>query len=344
MSKKVLTLLAGAILAVSSSALAFGQTTTTVTQTPTKVTKTVQHPDGTYTVIEYPVKKEVKVMLNPVAIKNAKGVATILRDDAGTRIVLNLTDLPKDVATINLYAVDEAGVVTSLGPVAVTNGVGTFTGTTPLTKFMLVAAPEAELKAYDPNTIVFFRSAVPEGFAVIPHTSSPVGEKVSATATPVTPAETTTTVVPATTTAVVPATTTEVAPAAAVSYEVPMLNIPAYKKGDDTKMKINFSGALTGARANVSITPRKDGPTEVKLRFHELKNAPANKVFTVWAKSADDNFIKLGQIVNTGERNEAEITSEVALADFGLLVTMEDLSSAATSPLGPSLGVFQVIP
>ena len=123
-----------------------------------------------------------------------------------------------------------------------------------------------------------------------------------------------------------------------------MLNIPAYKKGDDTKMKINFSGALTGARANVFLTPRKDGPTEIKLRFHELKEAPAGKVFTVWAKSADNSFIRLGQVVNTGKRNEAEITSEVALPDFGLFVTMEDATSTLTNPLGPSLGVFQVLP
>src|SRR6185295_6386935 len=104
----VLGLMAGAVLVVSSSALALGQTTTTtVTQTPTTVTKTIQNPDGTYTVIEYPVKKEVKVMLNPVTFKDSKGVATILRDDNGTRVVLNLTGLPADAATINLYAVDD---------------------------------------------------------------------------------------------------------------------------------------------------------------------------------------------------------------------------------------------
>ena len=44
-----------------------------------------------------------------------------------------------------------------------------------------------------------------------------------------------------------------------------------------------FTGALTGARANVFITPRKDGPTEVKMRFHELKEAPADQKFVLWA-------------------------------------------------------------
>ena len=319
-------MVAALIVAVCGSALA--QTTTTVTQTPTTVTKTVQHQDGTYTVIEYPVGKETIVTLNPVTIPGAAGTATILRDDTGTQIKVNMTGLPKDVTTLNLYAVDHAGAVTTLGPIVVTDGLGTFTGATPLSKFMIVASPEATLATYDPNTKVFFRSAVPAGFAVIPHTMAPVGEKVVAT-TATTPATTVTTTTPATT-------------ATTATYSVPMLNIPAYKKGDDTKMKVNFTGALEGARANVFITPRKDGPTEVKLRFHELKEAPSGKIFTAWAISPDNTFVKLGQIVNTAGRNEAEIKSEVSLADFGLFITMEDATGTLVNPLGPSIGIVQI--
>ena len=320
MSKKAATFLAGAILVLSSAVLASGQTpttTTTVTPTPPTVTKTIQHPDGTYTVIEYPLKKEVKVMLHPVALKNSKGVATILRDDDGTRVVLNLSDVPADVTAVNLYAVDDTGAVTSLGPVAVANGVGTFNATTPLTRFMLIAAPDAALTAYDPDTAVFFRSAVPEGFAVIPHTTAPVGEKVAATGAVVT--------------------------TPANAYTVPMLNIPAYEKGDDTKIKVNFSGALTGARANVFITPKKGGATNVKMRFHELKDAPTGKIFNVWAVSPDHTFVKIGQVVNTGGKNEAEIQSEVALTDFGLLVTMEDANAPGVNPLGPAIGIVEIV-
>lgn len=307
-------LVVGALsLAVCGAAFAQETTTTTVTKTPTTVTKTVQHPDGTYTVIEYPVGKETIVTLDPVALKGAGGTATILRDDNGTRIKINMTGIPKEVTSLNLYAVDPAGVVTSLGPVVLADGSGSFSGTTPLSRFMIVASPESALTAYDPNTTVLFRSAVPTGFAVIPHTMNPEGEKVGATT--------------ATTTA----------------YTVPMLNIPAYKKGDDTKMKVNFSGALTGARANVFITPRKDGPTEVRLRFHELKDAPAGQVYTVWAISPDNKFIKLGQIVNAAGRNEAELKSEVALADFGLFVTMEDATGTLLNPAGPSIGFVEIV-
>src|SRR5215213_10962174 len=160
MSKHVLSVLGAAILTLAISAIALAQTTTTT------VTKTVQNPDGTYTVIEYPAKKEITLTLNPVNIQGAKGVATILRDDDGTRVKLNLTNVPTDVTALNLYAVDDTGAVTALGPVAISNGVGTLATTTPLSKFMLIASPEGALTAYDPNTRVIFRSAVPEGFAV----------------------------------------------------------------------------------------------------------------------------------------------------------------------------------
>ena len=308
--KNGLGVLIAVLLVLTTASIALGQTTTTTT---TQVTK---NPDGTYTIIEYPAKKEVMINLNPVNIKTGKGVATILRDDDGTRIKLNLSEVPADVTALTLYAVDDTGKVTPLGPIAIANGTGTFEAAVPLTKFMLVASPAADLTAYNPETKVVFRSAVPEGFAVIPLTSAS-GEKVAAVSTPGT----------ATTTA-----------------QVPMLNIPAYKTGDDTKIKVDFTGALTGARANVFITPRKDGPTEVKMRFHELKEAPAGQTFILWAVGPDQKFVKLGQIANTPGRNEAEIKSEVTLPDFGLLVTMEDSTATLVSPAGPRIGIIHIVP
>jgi hypothetical protein len=337
MSKHVLSVLGAATLTLALAAFAFAQTTTTTSTQKT----VVQNPDGTYTIIEYPVKKEVTVNLTPINVTGAKGVATILRDDDGTRIKLNLTDVPADLSAMTLYAVDDKGVVTALGPVAITNGTGTLATTTPLSKFMLFASPEPALTAYDANTKVLFRSAVPSGFTVIPITS-PTGETVAAVGAPT--AKTTVTTTPGAvvtnpsgnTTVVVPMTETK------TTYSAPLLNIPAYKTGDDTKIKVDFTGALTGARANVFITPRKDGPTEVKMRFHDLKEAPAGQKFILWAVSADNTFTKLGQVVNAPGRNEAEIKSEVALPDFGLVVTME--SAEGDMPVGPTVGTIHIVP
>ena len=330
MNKHVLSVLGAVVLTLGLAAIALAQTTT--------VTKTVQNPDGTYTIIEYPVKKEVTLNLT-----GAKGVATILRDDDGTRIKLNLTEVPADLTALTLYAVDDKGVVTALGPVVITNGAGTLAATTPLSKFMLFASPEPSLTAYDANTKVFFRSAVPEGFTVVPvartgdENVTAVGAPVAATAqtkTTTTPGAVVST--PSGTTIVVPMTETK------TTYTAPLLNIPAYKKGDDTKIKVDFTGAMTGARANVFITPRKDGPTEVKMRFHDLKEAPAGQKFILWAVTADNKFTKLGQIVNAPGRNEAEIRSETTLPDFGLVVTME--SADADMPGGPTVGTIHIVP
>lgn len=335
MRKHALSVWGAVVLTLALAAIALGQTTT--------VTKTVQNPDGTYTIIEYPVKKEVMLNLTPVNIAGAKGVATILRDDDGTRIKLNLMGVPADTTAMTLYAVDDTGTLTALGPVAISNGTGTLSATTPLSKFMLIASPEPALTAYEPNTKVFFRSAVPEGFTVIP-VARQGDEKVAAVGAPVAAtAQTTTTTTPGAvvsspsgTTVVIPMTETK------TTYSAPLLNIPAYKTGDDTKIKVDFTGALTGARANVFITPRKDGPTEVKMRFHDLKEAPAGQKFIVWAVSPDNKFTKIGEVINTGGRNEAELRSEVALPDFGLIVTME--SAVGEIPVGPAVGTIHIVP
>jgi hypothetical protein len=306
MKKKFMIALAAVILGLLAAGIAFGQTTT--------VAKAVQNPDGTYTIIEYPVGKEVAVTLNPIALPGATGTMTVLRDPSGTTIKVSMQGLPKDVTSLNIYAVDPNGVATLLGPVPVTDGNGVLSTTAQLDKFMIVASPQSDIAEYTPETKILFRSSVPEGFAVVPFSQHPRGEKVSATSTS---GETS-------------------------AYTVPMLNIPAYRTGKDTKLKVDFSGEMEGARANVFIEPHKDGRTEVRFRFHELKEAPKGKVYTVWAVSPDNHYEKLGQIVNTRGRNEAEIKAETSLLDFGLLVTMEDPGDI-TAPRGPRVSWVEII-
>src|SRR5262245_60496941 len=138
--KYAVTVLAAIVLSLATAALQFG----IQAQTPTK-TAVVQNPDGTYSVIEIPTGKEISVTLIPTPPTTGTGIATILRDDSGTRIKLHVTGIPAVTTSMTLYAVDETGAITALGPVAISNGVGDLATTTPLSKFMLVASPEAAL-------------------------------------------------------------------------------------------------------------------------------------------------------------------------------------------------------
>ncbi len=321
MSKSLTAVLGATLLLLSLAVVSASQVqTTTVTKT-----QTVQNPDGTYTIVEYPVGKETIVNLNPIGITGATGRAMILRDANGTTIKVNLTSLPTDLTALNVYTVDPTGAISLLGPVEITNGIGTFTTTTPMSKFMLIASPEAALTAYDTNTKIFFRSTVPAGLTVIP-ISSAVGATVAGAAVGATVAAVTTT----------------------GDYVAPMLGIPTFKRGDDTKLKIDFTGTMEGARANVFIEPHKNGKmTEVRMRFHELKEAPKGLAYILWAVSPTGEFQKLGQIVNVKGRNEAEIKSETAFDDFGLLLTTEDLTATTGTiirPAGTRVGVIQVVP
>ncbi|HLL73153.1 MAG TPA: hypothetical protein VK363_17075 [Pyrinomonadaceae bacterium] len=316
MSKRLLCITAGIALSLSASATyVAAQDRPTTTTTTTQTTKTVQNPDGTYTVIQYPADKEVTVDLMPgTLIPGAKGWAKVIRKGDATNINLDLSGITGDVNNYNVYAVDPSGKFTLLGPVAVTNGTATQTFTTPMDKFMLVLSPESNLTAMADNTPILFRSGVPQGFAVLPMGSSgerdgaAVGERVSA------------------------ATTSGTTPA----YTAPLLGIPNWRRGTDTEMKIRFAGEMTGTRANVSIEPRKDGATTIRMRFHELKEAPGGKRYVLWAVSADNKYHRLGQVVNTGQRNEAEIRTETGLPDFGLFITTEDVNDPP--PAGTIIG------
>lgn len=313
MSKRLVCILGGLVLSLVTICPALGQTTQPTTVTTTTQTTAVQNADGSWTVVEYPVDKEVTVNLTPHNIPNATGRARIHRMANGTMVNLDLAGLT-NVSNLNLYAVDPLNRVTLLGPVTINNGTGTFSTTTPLDKFMLVLSPDANLTTVTPQTNVIFRSAVPQGFAVVPLASTDkdgaaVGEKVSAVSTA----------------------------GGTTAYTAPMLNIPGMKRGEDSMIKVKFTGALTGARANIKVEPRKDGPTMITARFHELKEAPAGQVYVLWAVGADNKYVKLGQIVNTGRRNEAEIKSETALPDFGLMVTLED---EVSTPQGTIVGTF----
>lgn len=283
MKRSLLKFACGAVLAMSSAYVAVNAQDTTTKQV-------VVNPDGSYSVIEYPVGKEVMVSLLPgTAVAGSKGSARIVRSADGTKVYMDVSGAPATASNYFVYAVDPSGTPSMLGPLAFTDGVGKAEFTTPLNQFMLVLSPTEGLTSYDPATVVY-RSDVPSGYTVIPRR-----------------------------TVVATTTTTTVAPS---GYEVPLLNISTFPD-TEREIKLKFGGELSGLEAKAFID-REKGTTKIKMRFDDLKKVPAAKRFVLWSSSADGQYTKLGQVINNGRRQEAEIRTETALTDFGLFLTVEE--------------------
>jgi hypothetical protein len=284
--------------------------TSSTTTTTTTVSKTVQNPDESYSVIEYPAGKQVVINLSP-ALSGASGTAAVIRQGTVSTINLNLAGLPADAGDLNVYAVDPTGAVTMLGPVTVKEGVASQVFTTPMNRFMLFVSPEQSLTTYTPETRVIFRGTVPSGFTVVPYAGGRHPEKA------------------------------EGIRSRPEGYNVPMLGIPGFKKNNTARMRINFTGDLAGSHANAFIRPRTDGTTEVKVHFHDLKRSrSADERIIVWAVAPDNHFVKIGQAMSSGFRSETEIKGETSLPDFGLFITAE--TSDVESPSRTILGTFTI--
>ena len=247
--------------------------------------------DGSYTVIEYPVGKEVMVTLTPATtIGTAKGMARVMRSADGTKVYFDMSGLPASTTNFHAYAVDPTGSPTYLGPITVSGGLAKAEFTTPMNQFMLVVSPNEGLTGITPANVIF-SSAVPTGYAVVP-------KRVSENRT------------------------AQVAGDVRFRYDVPLLNISTFPD-TEREIKMKFSGELSGLEGKAYID-REKGTTKVRMLFDDMKKVPANKRFTLWTVSPEGKYTKLGQIVNGGNRDEAEIKSETSLTDFGLFITAED--------------------
>ena len=306
----------GFALSLVFSAFAIAQDTTTKTTTTTTTTKTavVQNADGSWSVIEYPVGKEVTVTLTPNNLAGAAGTARVLRAADGTKIIMDLTGVTGETKSFYAYAVDPTGAPTLLGPVMIENGIGKAEFSTPMNQFMLVLSPNEGVTTFSTDIPVTFRSAVPTGYAVVPLAATSSGGQKAV------------------------ATTTEVAS----TYEVPLLNVPSFATDKDKEIRINFGGDLNGLKGKAYLSPTKGGVTKIKMRFDEMKMAPKNARFILWASAPDGTFTKLGQVINSGKREESEIRSETSLKDFGLFVTLEE--TEVEKPTSKVYSVFSVTP
>ena len=318
MTKKTLFTIGGSLIlsgALTGAAIAQDTTTKTTTTKTTMKTEVVQNPDGTYSVIEYPVGKEVTVDLTPMTtMSGAKGTARVMRTDKETMVNFDLSGVGDSTTNYYAYTVDPTGAVTYLGPVSTEKGMGKATFKTPLNQFMLVLSPNEGLTSIASDTPVVFRSSVPKGYAIVGNRATvPTGDdKQVATAQTVSSA-----------------------------YDVPLLGISGFEKGE-TEIRVSFSGELEGLKGKAYLDNSKQGLTKIKMRFDDMKMAPKQKRYVLWAVSPAKEYTKIGQVINNGERAEAEIRGETALKDFGLLVTLEEKD--VLQPSGKMYSTFSVNP
>jgi len=316
MTKKTLFTFTGSlILSAALTGVAQDTPTKTTTTKTTQKTEVVQNADGSYSVIEYPVNKEVIVDLTPMTtMSGAKGSARVMRMDKETTVNFDLTGVGDTASNFYAYAVDPSGAVTYLGPVTSESGMAKATFKTPLNQFMLVLSPNEGLTSFANDTPVVFRSSVPKGFAVVGNKATvPTGDdkQVAMTQT------------------------------VGSAYDVPLLGITGFEKGE-TEIRVKFSGDLAGLKGKAYINNSKAGVTKIKMRFDDMKMAVKQKRYVLWAVSPTKEYTKIGQVINNGKRQESEIRGETALKDFGLLVTIEDKD--LPQPSGKMFSTFTVNP
>jgi hypothetical protein len=121
-------------------------------------------------------------------------------------------------------------------------------------------------------------------------------------------------------------------------YEVPLLGIDSLKRGANTTMRANFSNGFEGTKANVLVKPQKNGPTQIKMRFTNLKEAPEGTQYLVWQVGSDNSYTLLGHLTQTARKRESMIDAETALPDFGLLITFEN--AQASTPMGSAVATI----
>ncbi len=235
MKKQTLLTIGGSLLlsaTLTGAAMAQDATTKTTTTTTKTKTEVVQNPDGTYSVIEYPVGKEVVVQLTPNGeMSAATGTARVMRMDNETMVNFDLSGVGDAATSYYAYTVDPSGAITYLGPVTSDKGLAKGAFKTSLSQFMLVLSPNEGLTTIDNTTPVIFRSSVPKGYAVVGNrNTSPIGDEKQVAATQ----------------------------AVSSTYEVPLLGVSGFEKGE-TEIRVNFSGELEGLKGKAYLDNSKMG-------------------------------------------------------------------------------------
>lgn len=273
--------------------------------------------DDTWTVIEYPEGQEVVVELRSQSTPEAKGSARVLRNGNEVTIVIVVNGLGDEDGTQHVYLVDSMGNASLLGDLPLADGAGTLEAKTALSKFMLVLSPQDELTAIGTETKVALRSSIPNGFTTVAKEKSDEAVDVASNTTE-TQMEPSSTEIP--------------------DYDVPLLNIESLKRGSNTMLKATFSSGFGGTRANIEIKPQKSGPTQIKMRFINLKEPPDGTQYLLWQMAPDNTYTLLGHLTKAAKKNETIISAETSMADFGLFITFEN--AEANVPAGSLIAMI----
>ncbi len=286
-----------AFLLVSAS-MAFGAS-------PNAVARNASAPrinqDDVWAVIEYPEGREVVVDLASTAtMPTARGTARVTRDSNGAHITLELSGLSAEVENYYAYAIDSLGNATALGTLTVSEGFGSLSTQSALTRFMLIISATDDIVTFTAETPNLLRSRVPEGYQVIPRGNPPEA------ATEMTPSasDEETSMLP--------------------DYEVPLLGISSLRRGRATQFKARLFDEAQGSRVNASVMTGKNNATQVTLTIRDLKPAPDGGVYVAWAVSPDKAYSVLGKM-QAGK--ESKLVAATEFSDFGLFVTVEDSES-----------------
>ncbi len=270
-----------------------------------------------WTVVEYPEGREVIVELTPTALNpGAKGTAKVTRGADDTTVVIEVSGLGADAGAQHLFAVGHDGRIVALGVVTVSDGAGALEAKTQLGSFMLVLSPDAELSSFDSSARLALRSAVPEGFAVVPRAGGGQEEEAASNVS------------------------TEDATVVSESpeYDVPLIGISSLRRGEETQLKANVSGDLAGVRTGIYVKPLKSGVTQVRVQLYDLKSAEAGARYVLWAVGPDQTYTRLGQAGKPDKKNGVKIESRTTLRDFGLFITAEG-EEASPTPKGHSVAM-----
>src|SRR5689334_4047314 len=87
----------------------------------------------------------------------------------------------------------------------------------------------------------------------------------------------------------------ERSPSAALEYDVPVLNIGFLKRGN-SKLKVKLSSGFENAKATAIVNPQKSSPTQIKIRFNNLKEIPEGTQYILWQVGPNNSYTALGHL------------------------------------------------